>query len=96
MSEEIKSFEDMGDAPVEAVVAEEVIAREPVRDELGRSYATGKRKDAVARVWVKPGNGEKDVHVRRCPSPIVETASSGRGCVPAGHWMYRRLAQVVR
>ena len=27
-----------------------VIAREPVRDELGRSYATGKRKDAVARV----------------------------------------------
>ena len=26
-------------------------------DELGRSYATGKRKDAVARVWVRPGNG---------------------------------------
>ncbi len=30
---------------------------EPVRDELGRSYATGKRKDAVARVWIKPGSG---------------------------------------
>ena len=26
-------------------------------DELGRSYATGKRKDAVARVWIKPGSG---------------------------------------
>ena len=30
---------------------------EPKRDELGRSYATGKRKDAVARVWIKPGSG---------------------------------------
>ena len=30
---------------------------EPKRDALGRSYATGRRKDAVARVWVKPGKG---------------------------------------
>lgn len=29
----------------------------PQKDKWGRSYATGKRKDAVARVWVKPGNG---------------------------------------
>jgi len=35
----------------------EVIPTEPIRDELGRSYATGKRKDAVARVWVKSGSG---------------------------------------
>ncbi|QLF70080.1 30S ribosomal protein S9 [Peteryoungia desertarenae] len=27
-------------------------------DSLGRSYATGKRKNAVARVWVKPGSGK--------------------------------------
>ena len=27
-------------------------------DSLGRSYATGKRKDAIARVWVKQGNGK--------------------------------------
>ena len=27
-------------------------------DKLGRSYATGKRKDAVARVWIKPGAGQ--------------------------------------
>ncbi|OYV63092.1 MAG: 30S ribosomal protein S9, partial [Acidiphilium sp. 21-62-4] len=32
--------------------------REPKRDALGRSYATGRRKDAVARVWIKPGKGE--------------------------------------
>jgi len=31
-------------------------------DEFGRSYATGKRKDAVARVWVKPGNGAISVN----------------------------------
>lgn len=36
--------------------------RTPVRDSLGRSYATGKRKDAVARVWVKPGNGRVTVN----------------------------------
>src|SRR4029077_18840372 len=27
-------------------------------DQFGRSYATGKRKDAVARVWLKPGSGK--------------------------------------
>ena len=31
--------------------------REPVIDAQGRSYATGKRKNAVARVWIKPGKG---------------------------------------
>ncbi len=30
---------------------------EPKRDEQGRSYATGKRKNAIARVWIKPGSG---------------------------------------
>ncbi len=29
-----------------------------MRDTLGRAYATGKRKDAVARVWIKPGSGK--------------------------------------
>lgn len=49
-------------APVEAeapvVASEPAIHREPQRDDLGRSYATGKRKDAVARVWIKPGSGK--------------------------------------
>ncbi len=31
---------------------------EPKIDNLGRSYATGKRKSAVARVWIKPGTGK--------------------------------------
>jgi small subunit ribosomal protein S9 len=32
--------------------------REPKRDGLGRSYATGRRKNAVARVWIRPGKGD--------------------------------------
>ena len=72
MADEIKSLDDLKDvvsedlatAPVEAVVTEAAITREPVRDELGRSYATGKRKDAVARVWIKPGSGKVIVNGR--------------------------------
>ncbi|MDP2802875.1 MAG: 30S ribosomal protein S9 [Phreatobacter sp.] len=33
-------------------------------DKQGRAYATGKRKDAVARVWVKPGSGKITVNDR--------------------------------
>ena len=40
---------------------------EPRRDAFGRAYATGKRKDAVARVWIKPGNGKIDVNGRESP-----------------------------
>ena len=61
MSEEIKSLDDLkeglAEAGAEDVLVEETAPREPVRDALGRSYATGKRKDAVARVWVRPGSG---------------------------------------
>lgn len=30
----------------------------PIIDNLGRAYATGKRKDAIARVWIKSGSGK--------------------------------------
>ncbi|MGO4854332.1 30S ribosomal protein S9 [Phaeovulum sp. W22_SRMD_FR3] len=60
MAEELKSLDDLKSAvagtPAAAVA--EAILRTPQRDSLGRSYATGKRKDAVARVWVKPGSGK--------------------------------------
>ncbi|WP_112323827.1 30S ribosomal protein S9 [Oceanibium sediminis] len=62
MAEEIKSLDDLKDAVsgadlAAAPEAEAYVPAEPQRDELGRSYATGKRKDAVARVWIKPGKG---------------------------------------
>ena len=60
MAEEMKSLEELGGGEtVEAVVA---TPAEPQRDELGRSYATGKRKDAVARVWIKAGSGKVTVN----------------------------------
>ena len=59
MSDQITSLEDLAAVAEGTSVAVEVAApREPVRDALGRTYATGKRKDAVARVWIKPGSGK--------------------------------------
>ncbi|MDO6729508.1 30S ribosomal protein S9 [Marinovum sp. 2_MG-2023] len=64
MADQINTLEDLNAvAGVETVVEIEA-PREPVRDELGRSYATGKRKDAVARVWIKPGSGKVSVNGR--------------------------------
>ena len=60
MADEIKTLNELGDAGlVEKPQTEEglPVQRVAVRDNLGRSYATGKRKDAVARVWIKPGSG---------------------------------------
>jgi small subunit ribosomal protein S9 len=36
----------------------EAVLREQQLDKYGRAYATGRRKDAVARVWLKPGSGK--------------------------------------
>ncbi|MFN3449641.1 MAG: 30S ribosomal protein S9 [Roseococcus sp.] len=41
-----------------AAPAAEAPKREPKRDAQGRSYATGSRKESVARVWIKPGKGQ--------------------------------------
>ena len=59
MSEDIKSLGDLEavTGKTEAVV-EKNVPHEPQRDALGRAYATGKRKDAIARVWIKPGSGK--------------------------------------
>ncbi|PWG15936.1 30S ribosomal protein S9 [Salibaculum griseiflavum] len=64
MADQVNSLEELGQVAegTEAVAVVEETPREPVRDELGRSYATGKRKDAVARVWIKPGSGKVSVN----------------------------------
>ena len=55
----------MGDALSTAGVAKtEVTPRVPKIDKLGRAYATGRRKDAVASVWLKPGKGQVIVNGR--------------------------------
>ena len=64
MAQEIKSLDALKGAVGNAPAAVQAVAevKQPVRDELGRSYATGKRKDAVARVWIKPGTGKVTVN----------------------------------
>jgi small subunit ribosomal protein S9 len=42
----------------------EPAVREPKIDAQGRAYATGKRKNAVARVWIKPGKGKITINGR--------------------------------
>ena len=42
----------------------EAAAREPAIDAQGRAYATGKRKNAIARVWIKPGRGAITINGR--------------------------------
>jgi small subunit ribosomal protein S9 len=50
--------------PVPTTMPEDLTPR---LDAYGRAYATGKRKDAVARVWIKPGAGRVDVNGRESP-----------------------------
>lgn len=65
---DIKSLDDLKSAVTEsAPVAQAAVVRVSVRDALGRSYATGKRKNAVARVWIKPGSGKVVVNGKTMP-----------------------------
>ena len=72
MSEDVKTLEDLKDvvegtaAALPVDVKSEIIAEpvEPKIDELGRAYATGKRKNAIARVWIKPGAGKITINGR--------------------------------
>lgn len=53
---ELSSLAELGAADV-APVAEAPVHVQKL-DKFGRAYATGKRKNAIARVWVKPGSGK--------------------------------------
>ena len=55
---------ELKDLKVAVEAPAETVKREPKKDALGRSYATGKRKDAVARVWLKMGKGNIIVNGR--------------------------------
>ena len=53
-----QSLEDLGTLRGEPAPQAEAPAHVQKLDAYGRAYATGKRKDAVARVWLKPGSGQ--------------------------------------
>jgi len=62
MAETISSVQDLKSAT--ATPAPEAPVHVQKIDKLGRAYATGKRKNAVARVWIKPGAGKVTVNGR--------------------------------
>jgi small subunit ribosomal protein S9 len=61
MSDTIQSLDQLSSLKT---AAPEAPKREKKVDKFGRAYATGKRKDAVARVWIKPGSGKIQVNTR--------------------------------
>jgi len=62
MSETLSSLQDLKSAS--AAPAPEAPVHVQKLDKFGRAYATGKRKNAVARVWIKPGTGKVVVNGR--------------------------------
>ena len=62
MSDTANSLEDLKTVTSGEAATEEVVLAEPKIDEHGRSYGTGRRKSATARVWIKPGTGKITVN----------------------------------
>ena len=62
MAETLSSLQDLKGATAAAQPDAPVHVQK--LDKLGRAYATGKRKDAVARVWIKPGSGKITINDR--------------------------------
>jgi small subunit ribosomal protein S9 len=61
MAQGMEALEALRTARPDAAPAEQA---EPKIDAQGRAYATGKRKNAIARVWIKPGSGKVTVNGR--------------------------------
>ena len=61
MAETLSSLQDLQGTPGVQAAAPVYVQK---LDKQGRAYATGKRKDAVARVWIKPGTGKIIVNDR--------------------------------
>lgn len=64
--EDLKTAVKTSAVPKAEVKVEADVPVAPKIDAQGRSYATGKRKDAVARVWIKPGTGKITVNDKPC------------------------------
>ena len=64
-SRTLSDLKDLVGTQQAATIAGDGPKHEPKRDAQGRSYATGRRKNAVARIWIKPGKGEITVNGKR-------------------------------
>ncbi len=64
MAETLSSLQDLKAGGADGAVVSDAPRYSQKLDKLGRAYATGKRKNAVARVWIKPGKGATTVNGR--------------------------------
>ena len=66
MADEVRSFSDVKSTLIKRPTADAKPTADATRkrDAQGRSYATGRRKNAVARVWIKPGSGKVTINER--------------------------------
>jgi small subunit ribosomal protein S9 len=65
MTTETQKLTDLKDLrAATAAPAAAAATAEPKLDAQGRAYATGKRKNAIARVWLKPGTGRMTINGR--------------------------------
>ncbi|MCB9960582.1 MAG: 30S ribosomal protein S9 [Hyphomonas sp.] len=64
MTDTANSLEDLGTITGDTPVAAPAVPAEPKIDAQGRAYGTGRRKEAVARVWVKRGTGKITINGR--------------------------------
>ena len=77
MAEENKKTNSLDDlSKLKVDDKEEAVVNEPKIDTLGRSYATGRRKESTARVWVKRGTGKISINGKEMVSyfarPILQ------------------------
>lgn len=66
----LTDLSELGGATGAQAPAEEQLPQ-PEIDRLGRAYATGRRKDAIARVWIRPGTGKVQVNGKDLPNYFV-------------------------
>ena len=83
MAETMQSLDQLGTLKPAAPEAPKYVQK---LDKQGRAYATGKRKNAVARVWIKPGSGKITVNtrtgrgvLRAAGAAHADPAAAGRG-----------------
>ena len=72
MAEVLSSLSDLAGSTVSNQPAAPVHVQK--LDKHGRAYATGKRKDAVAKVWIKPGTGKITVTDRALEAVTIDKA----------------------
>ena len=95
----LAELKDMVNAAGGPAAADAAPVREPKRDAQGRSYATGRRKNAVARVWVKPGKGEMEINGKPAAKyfarPVLRMMISQPFLVSDRHAQFDVFATVV-